>query len=68
MWERKHNVQKITKNGTEDRTENMMIENKQENVKINFNAKENRTQKIEYVAKRQNIKQKGKWNVTGVKQ
>ena len=59
---------KITKNGTEDRTENMMIENKQENVKINFNAKENRTQKIEYVAKRQNIKQKGKWNVTGVKQ
>ena len=43
---------KITKNGTEDRTENMIIENKQENVKIIFNAKENRTQKIEYVAKR----------------
>ena len=33
---------KITENGTGDRTENIIIENKQENIKIKFNTKKNR--------------------------
>ena len=51
-------MQKITKNGTRDRTENIILGNKQEDIKIKYNTIQNSIKNR--IARRQNKKQNRK--------